>query len=26
MLYLAQFGHCDVSAGLLQDVVRITTK
>jgi hypothetical protein len=26
MLYLAQFGHCDVSAGLLQDVVLITTK
>jgi hypothetical protein len=24
MLYLAQFGHCDVSAGLLQDVVRAT--
>ena len=26
MLYLAQFGHIDVSAGLLQDVVRATTE
>ena len=25
LLYLAQFGHCDVSAGLLQDVVTATT-
>ena len=24
LLYLAQFGHCDVSAGLLQDVVNVT--
>jgi hypothetical protein len=24
MLFLAQFGHCDVSAGLLQDVVNAT--
>jgi hypothetical protein len=24
LLYLAQFGHCDVSAGLLQDVVKAT--
>jgi hypothetical protein len=23
MLYVAQFGHCDVSAGLLQDVVQV---
>jgi len=25
MLYLAQFGRCDVSAGLLQDVVQATS-
>jgi hypothetical protein len=23
LLYLAAFGHCDVSAGLLQDVVTV---
>ncbi|HEX3149020.1 MAG TPA: hypothetical protein VHR66_13145 [Gemmataceae bacterium] len=26
LLYLAQFGHCDVNAGLLQDVVSVMSK
>jgi protein-tyrosine phosphatase len=24
LLYLAQFGRCDVTAGLLQDIIRAT--